>query len=301
MPSHLSHYSTSVAPQNAVQVPFRLWRASSFEFSLEEAAPVIVMGIVNVTPDSFSDGGQHFDEKRAIERAETLIAEGAHILDVGGESTRPGAPAIDASTEIARVVPVIAALSSRGYCISVDTKKTEVMRAAIAAGASIVNDVYALRAAGAVAACAESKVGVVLMHMQGEPGTMQQSPHYENVVTEVRDFLYTRAGVCEAAGISRERIAIDPGFGFGKTVDHNVALTRGIDALLNRGYPVVAGWSRKSTLGGLTGRTVASERVSASVAAALACVARGARIVRVHDVRETVDALKVWQAMGANL
>jgi dihydropteroate synthase len=301
MPSDLSHYSTSVAPQNAVQVPFRLWRASSFEFSLEEAAPVIVMGIVNVTPDSFSDGGQHFDEKRAIERAETLIAEGAHILDVGGESTRPGAPAIDASTEITRIVPVIAALSSRGYCISVDTKKSEVMRAAIAAGASIVNDVYALRAAGTVAACAETKVGVVLMHMQGEPGTMQQSPEYENVVAEVRDFLYERASVCEAAGISRERIAIDPGFGFGKTIEHNVALTRAINALLDRGYPVVAGWSRKSTLGALTGRTVASERVSASVAAALACVARGARIVRVHDVRETVDALRVWQAMGGNL
>ncbi len=298
MPSDLSHYSTSVAPQNAVQVPLGVWRAGSFEFSLKETAPVIVMGIVNVTPDSFSDGGQHYDEKRAIEHAEALIADGAHILDIGGESTRPGAPAVDVSAEIARVVPVIAALSSRGYCVSVDTKKTDVMRAAIAAGASIVNDVYALRAAGAVAACAESKVGIVLMHMQGEPGTMQQSPHYENVVAEVRDFLYARAHDCEVAGISHERIALDPGFGFGKTVDHNVALTRGINALLDRGYPVVAGWSRKSTLGSLTGRTLASERVSASVAAALTCVARGARIVRVHDVRETVDALKVWQAMG---
>jgi dihydropteroate synthase len=298
MSSDLSHYSTSVAPRNAVQVPFRLWRAGSFEFLLEETAPVVVMGIVNVTPDSFSDGGQHFDEKRAIAHAESLIAEGAHILDVGGESTRPGAPAVDAATEIARVVPVITALAARGFCVSVDTKKAEVMRAAIAAGASVVNDVYALRAPDAAAVCAESNVGVVLMHMQGEPGTMQQAPHYDDVVTEVRDFLIGRAQVCEAAGIARERVAIDPGFGFGKTVEHNIALTRGLAALHTRGYPVVAGWSRKSTLGALTGRTVASERVSASVAAALACVARGARIVRVHDVRETVDALKVWQAMG---
>jgi dihydropteroate synthase len=298
MSSDLSHYSTRVPAQNAVVAPFKRWRAGSFEFSLEVDAPVLVMGIVNVTPDSFSDGGQHFDEKRAIAHAESLAADGAHILDVGGESTRPGAPAVDVDTEIARVVPVVAALAARGYCVSVDTKKTEVMRAATAAGASIVNDVYALRASGALAACAESRVGVVLMHMKGEPGTMQQAPHYNDVVVEVRDFLFERAQACEAAGVARECIAIDPGFGFGKTVAHNIAVTRGLSALLAHGYPVLAGWSRKSTLGALTGRTVASDRVSASVAAALACVARGARIVRVHDVRETVDALTVWQAMA---
>jgi dihydropteroate synthase len=300
MSSDLSHYSTRVTAQNAIPATVKRWRAGSFEFSLEADAPILVMGIVNVTPDSFSDGGQHFDEKRAVAHAESLIVDGAHILDVGGESTRPGAPAVDTATEIARVIPVITALAARGYCVSVDTKKPEVMRAAIAAGACIVNDVYALRAPDAVAACAQSNVGMVLMHMQGEPGTMQKAPHYDDVVIEVRDFLFERAQVCEAAGIARERIAIDPGFGFGKTEEHNITLTRGLRTLLTQGYPVVAGWSRKSTLGALTGRSAASERVTASVAAALACVARGARIVRVHDVRETVDALKIWQAMGAD-
>jgi dihydropteroate synthase len=300
MSSDLSHHSTRVTAQNAIPAPVKRWRAGSFEFSLEADAPILVMGIVNVTPDSFSDGGQYFDEKRAIAHAESLIVDGAHILDVGGESTRPGAPAVDTATEIARVIPVITALAARGYCVSVDTKKPEVMRAAIAAGANIVNDVYALRAPDAVAACAQSNVGMVLMHMQGEPGTMQKAPYYDDVVIEVRDFLFERAQVCETAGIARDRIAVDPGFGFGKTVEHNIALTRGLGALLAHGYPLVAGWSRKSTLGVLTGRSAASERVTASVAAALACVARGARIVRVHDVRETVDALKIWQAMGAD-
>jgi dihydropteroate synthase len=279
------------------------WRAGRFSFRIDRGHNAahftpVVMGIVNVTPDSFSDGGQYFDQTSALKRAEQLIYDGAQILDVGGESTRPGAPAVDAATEMARVLPIVSALSKAGHCVSIDTKKPEVMRAAIDAGASIVNDVYALREPGAIDVCAKSDVGIVLMHMQGEPGTMQKAPHYDDVVREVSEFLCARAGACEAAGIARERIAIDPGFGFGKTAEHNIALTQALHALVALGYPVVVGWSRKSTLGAITGRTVASERVSASVAAALACVARGAQIVRVHDVRETVDALKVWRALG---
>jgi dihydropteroate synthase len=276
-----------------------MWHCGRFSFATGQGDTPIVMGIVNVTPDSFSDGGQHFDQKTAISHAETLIAEGAQILDIGGESTRPGSQAVTAEEEIARVQPIVEALAKRGYCVSIDTKKPEVMRAAIDAGASIVNDVYALRAQGAIEVCAASSVGVVLMHMQGEPGTMQHAPHYENVVEEVREFLFERAIACERAGIARKRVVVDPGFGFGKTTAHNVELTRGLERLVESGYPVLAGWSRKRSVGELTGQTVASERVSGSVAAALACVARGARVVRVHDVRETVDALRVWSALAA--
>jgi len=275
-----------------------VWSAGRFGFDLGPAAPVVVMGIVNVTPDSFSDGGQHIGLESALNHAERLISEGAAILDVGGESTRPGAPEVSVEEERARVLPVVAELAKRGYCVSIDTRKPEIMAEAIAAGASIVNDVMALTAPGALAACAASDVGVVLMHMQGQPRSMQAAPHYEDVVREVGDYLVDRAQACEAAGIAARRIVVDPGFGFGKTVAHNLTLTRGLGALVARGYPVLAGWSRKRTLGDLTGRSVASERVSASVAAALACVARGARIVRVHDVAATVDALKVWRVMG---
>ena len=257
------------------------------------------MGIVNVTPDSFSDGGQHSSTKSAFAHAERLVAEGAQILDIGGESTRPGAAAVAVQEELDRVLPVVTELARRGYCVSIDTRKTEVMRAAIAAGAAIVNDVMSLADGGAVEVCAASEVGVVLMHMQGGPATMQAAPVYADVVREVRAFLLERAAVCEAAGIARDRIALDPGFGFGKTLAHNVALTRRLSELVALGYPVLAGWSRKRTLGTLTGREVAAERVHASVAAALACVAQGARIVRVHDVAVTVDALKVWQALKA--
>lgn len=256
------------------------------------------MGIVNTTPDSFSDGGQYFDAKTAITHGEQLIAEGAQILDIGGESTRPGSAAVSIDEELRRVIPVISALASAGHCVSIDSRKPEVMRAAIGAGASIVNDVYALQAPGAIELCAAAKVGVVLMHMQGEPGTMQHSPQYSDVVREVGDFLRERANACERAGIARDRIAIDPGFGFGKTSAHNIELTRGVDRLIELGYPLLVGWSRKRTIGEITGRSNASERVAGSIAAALACVARGARIVRVHDVRETVDALKVWRALG---
>lgn len=256
------------------------------------------MGIVNVTPDSFSDGGQYLSTEMAIRHGELLANEGADILDVGGESTRPGAPEVSVEAELARVLPVVQALVAGGHCVSIDSRKPDVMRAAIAAGAAIVNDVMALTAVGAVEICAESDVGVVLMHMQGQPGTMQAAPEYEDVVADVADFLRRRALVCEAAGITRERIALDPGFGFGKTLEHNLELTKKLDRLVALGYPVLAGWSRKGTLGKLTGRAVAAERVHASVAAALSCVQRGARIVRVHDVAATVDALKVWRAMA---
>lgn len=256
------------------------------------------MGIVNATPDSFSDGGQYIELEKALIHAERLIFDGASILDVGGESTRPGAPEVSVDEEIRRVVPLVTELAKRGHCVSVDTRKPEVMAAAIEAGAAIVNDVMALTAPGAIEVCAGADVGVVLMHMQGAPGTMQHAPHYEDVVREVVQYLSERAAACRVAGIQAERIVLDPGFGFGKTTAHNIALTRGLEALLSRSYPVLAGWSRKRTLGDITGRTVASERVSASVAAALACVARGARIVRVHDVAATVDALKVWRLLG---
>jgi len=256
------------------------------------------MGIVNVTPDSFSDGGQHIGLEKALIHAERLIYEGAAILDVGGESTRPGAPEVSVDDERTRVIPLVIELVNRGYCVSVDTRKPEIMAEAITAGAAIINDVMALAAPGAVEACAASNVGVVLMHMQGQPGTMQAAPYYDDVVREVGDYLLERARVCETAGIAPGRIVLDPGFGFGKTVEHNLALTRRLGELKSLGYPVLAGWSRKRTLGDLTGRTVAAERVSASVAAALACVARGARIVRVHDVAATVDALKVWRVIG---
>ena len=275
------------------------WRTGRFRWAMDASAPVVVMGIVNVTPDSFSDGGQHNSTLSALKHAERLVAEGAQILDIGGESTRPGAPAVGLQEELDRVLPVVTELAKRGHCVSIDTRKTEVMRAAIAAGAAIVNDVMALADAGAVEVCAASDVGVVLMHMQGQPGTMQAAPVYMDVVREVGEFLLARAAVCEAAGIARDRIVLDPGFGFGKTLEHNVELTRRLSELVALGYPVLAGWSRKRTLGTLTGRDVAADRVHASVAAALACVAQGARMVRVHDVGATVDALKVWRAFSA--
>ena len=261
-----------------------------------DLARPLVMGVVNVTPDSFSDGGRYLDTPRALDHGRRLRAEGADLIDVGGESTRPGASPVNESDELARVIPLVEALAAEGIAVAVDTRKPGVMRAAIAAGAAMINDIGALTAPDAMAACAASAAGVCLMHMQGEPRTMQQAPVYGDVVGEVRDFLAARARACEAAGIARERIAIDPGFGFGKTLAHNLALVRSIGTLAATGYPVLAGLSRKSTLGVLTGRGV-GERLPASLAAALAAVARGAAIVRVHDVRETVDALKVWLAV----
>ena len=268
-------------------------RCGSFRFPL---ARPLVMGVLNVTPDSFSDGGRYVDPDRALAHARRMRDDGADLIDIGGESTRPGALPVAEADELARVVPLVEVLAAEGIAVAVDTRKPAVMRSAIGAGASMINDVGALTAAGAVEVCADSDVGVCLMHMQREPRTMQKAPEYRDVVAEVRDFLVARARACEASGIAAERIAIDPGFGFGKTLAHNLALLRSIGTLVATGYPVVAGLSRKSSLGEITGRSV-DERLPASLAAALAAVARGAAIVRVHDVRETVDALKVWCAV----
>jgi dihydropteroate synthase len=254
------------------------------------------MGVLNVTPDSFSDGGMFVDRERALGQARRMVADGADIIDIGGESTRPGAAPVPLEVELDRVVPLVETLAKEGLRISVDTHKPDVMRASLAAGAVMINDVRALQAPDAMATVAASGAAVCLMHMQGEPRTMQAQPHYGDVVNEVRDFLVDRAHLCEAAGIGRDRIVIDPGFGFGKSQAHNLELMRALGTLAATGYPVLAGLSRKSMLGGIAGREV-NERAAASVAAALAAVARGAAIVRVHDVRETVDALKVWHAI----
>jgi dihydropteroate synthase len=257
----------------------------------------LVMGIVNVTPDSFSDGGKHFDRRAAIAHARRLIEDGADILDIGGESTRPGAQLASLSEELDRVIPVIEAVAGAGVPISIDTQKPEVMHLAIVAGACIVNDVNALQAPGALQAIAGSKVAVCLMHRQGSAEDMQQNPEYRDVVTEVKEFLRERADAVLATGVAAERIIIDPGFGFGKTVAHNLRLLRDLDAFLDLGFPVMVGLSRKSTLGTITGRPV-NERVAASLAAALLAAQKGAKIIRVHDVRETVDTLKILQAVG---
>jgi len=257
-----------------------------------------VMGVVNATPDSFSDGGRYLDPAQAIAHARQLVADGADIVDVGGESTRPGADEVSAAAECARVLPVVRALARDGAIVSVDTSKPEVIRAAVDAGATMINDVRALRVAGALDAAAASGAAVCLMHMKGDPRTMQQAPQYADVVADVREFLAERIDAARAAGIPGERIAVDPGFGFGKTLEHNVAVMRGLPALAALGYPVVVGYSRKSSLGAITGRGP-HDRLAASLAAALVAIARGARIVRVHDVRETVDALAVWTLMQA--
>jgi len=257
-----------------------------------------VMGVVNATPDSFSDGGRYLDPAQAIAHARQLVADGADIVDVGGESTRPGADEVSAAAECARVLPVVRALARDGAIVSVDTSKPEVIRAAVDAGASMINDVRALRVAGALDAAAASGAAVCLMHMKGDPRTMQQAPQYADVVADVREFLAERIDAARAAGIPAERIAVDPGFGFGKTLEHNVAVMRGLPALAALGYPVLVGYSRKSSLGAITGRGP-HDRLAASLAAALVAIARGARIVRVHDVRETVDALAVWTLMQA--
>lgn len=259
-------------------------------------ATPLVMGIVNATPDSFSDGGRCLDPDAAVRHALTLREAGADILDVGGESTRPGASAVPVDEELRRVLPVVEALVREGCIVSIDTRKPEVMRAAIALGAAVVNDVMALRVPGALEAVAASDAAVCLMHMQGEPNSMQVSPHYDDVVGEVGAFLGARLEVCRSAGIERERVIVDPGFGFGKNLDHNLALLKHLDHLMRLGVPVLAGLSRKSMLGALTGRGV-DEREFAGIAAHLAAVARGARIVRVHNVAAMRDALAVWNAV----
>jgi len=265
-------------------------------FRLDLSRP-LVMGIINATPDSFSDGGQHLRRDAAITHAQQLIAEGADILDIGGESTRPGAQPVGAQEELDRVLPIIEGLRGVPIPLSVDTCKPEVMRAAINAGVQMINDINALQDAAALDAVAASGVAACLMHKQGNPQTMQQQPHYQNVVVEVCDFLRERLATAEAAGIARERIVIDPGFGFGKTLAHNLNLLRHLGNLRELGVPVMAGLSRKSMLGAITGQDV-NHRASASIAAALIAVQHGASIVRVHDVRETVDALKIWNAIN---
>jgi len=262
-------------------------------FELDLGRP-LVMGVVNVTPDSFSDGGKFFDPQTAIAHARRLREEGADLIDVGGESTRPGAAPAGEGDELQRVIPVIEAL--RDIPVSVDTRNPRVMRAALAAGAAMINDVQALRAPGALEAVAASDCAVCLMHMQGEPGSMQKEPRYVHVVREVTEFLRARLAACESAGIARERLAVDPGFGFGKTTAHNLALLARLVQIAALGVPVLAGLSRKSMLGTITGRGP-SERLAASVAAALLAAQHGARILRVHDVKETKDALAVWQAL----
>jgi dihydropteroate synthase len=254
------------------------------------------MGVVNVTPDSFSDGGRLHNAQAAIDYAFKLRDEGADILDVGGESTRPGAVTVPVDEEIQRVLPVIETLVREGCLVSVDTTKPEVMRAALAAGAAMVNDVAALRTPGALEVVVASEAAVCLMHMLGEPRTMQQGPRYADVVDEVKLFLQTRMAACEAAGIARERLVIDPGFGFGKTLQHNLVLLKHMDCLTGLGLPVLAGLSRKSMLGALTGRVV-EEREFAGAAAHLMAVMRGARLVRVHNVMAMRDALAVWNAV----
>jgi dihydropteroate synthase len=266
-------------------------------FSFVARCPLI-LGIVNVTSDSFSDGGRFLDASRAIAHGMQLREDGADLVDVGGESTRPGAEPVPAAEELRRVMPVIEALVHAGIAVSVDTLKPEVMRAAIGAGCQVVNDVNAFRAPGAIEAVAGSAVGLIAMHMQGTPGTMQEAPRYDDVVAEVGAFLRERARALEEAGIARERIALDPGFGFGKAPEHNLALFRGLPALVSLGYPLLIGVSRKKMIGDITGRG-RGERLAGSVAAALLAVQNGASLVRVHDVKETVDAIRVWMALGA--
>jgi dihydropteroate synthase len=264
-------------------------------FALELARPR-VMGIVNITPDSFSDGGLHEDPTRAIAHAERLIADGADLVDVGAESTRPGAAPVDPDTEWARLAPVLAALRDSPVPISVDTRKPAVMRRALDAGAAMINDVAGFTSTEAIAAVAAADCAVCAMHMRGEPATMQADPAYpDGVVATVVDFLTDRAAALVAAGVATDRIVIDPGFGFGKTHEHNLELLRSLDRLTARGWPVLVGLSRKGTIGTLTGRPV-DQRTAGSVAAALAAIAKGVAIVRVHDVAETVDALEVWLA-----
>lgn len=264
-----------------------------FELKLERP---LVMGIVNVTPDSFSNTSHHIEADAAIAHARELIVQGAGMLDIGGESTRPGAEPVSAADELKRILPVIEGLINAGVPLSVDTFKPEVMRRVLDAGVDMINDVYGFRQAGALDAVAQSDCGLCVMHMQGEPKTMQQAPSYDDVLLEVGTFLRARILAMTEAGIDRRRIALDPGFGFGKTPQQNYEMLRSLDEIDNDGYPWLLGLSRKSMIGHVTGREPA-ERLGGSVAAALAGVARGARIIRVHDVAATVDAIKVWQAI----
>ncbi len=261
-----------------------------------EAFRPLVMGVLNVTPDSFSDGGAHATLDLALSHAEQMMADGVDIIDIGGESTRPGSAPVSIAQELDRVMPVLYALRDCGKPLSVDTRRAEVMREAALAGADMINDIEGFRNPASLAAVSDSECALCIMHMQGEPGTMQKDPQYRDVVAEVGDFLVERVNAARELGIAAQRLCIDPGFGFGKTLDHNLALLAELDALQGRlQLPLLAGLSRKTMIGKLTGKPV-EQRMAGSVAAALVAVKNGARIVRVHDVAETVDALKVWAA-----
>ncbi|QWE23421.1 dihydropteroate synthase [Polynucleobacter sp. AP-Jannik-300A-C4] len=279
------------------------WRCGRFLFDFSKHQRPLVMGILNATPDSFSDGGKFRTPSDAIAQAEHMIANGVDIIDIGGESTRPGAEPVALQEELDRVLPVIEALKDCGVALSIDTYKAETMCQALKAGVDCVNDIWALRQEGAVEAILESdqdnpdkQCGIVLMHMQRDPQTMQFDPEYQDVIAEVKEFLQERVNLLVNAGVAKNRIAIDPGFGFGKSLEHNLKMLAEFDQFSQLGYPVLAGISRKSMLGKLTGRDT-NERVAPSVAAAILAADRGARIIRVHDVPETVDALKIWAAV----
>jgi dihydropteroate synthase len=272
------------------------WRCGRFLFEFQSNTKPLVMGILNATPDSFSDGGQFYQRDAGLKQAEKMIAAGVDIIDIGGESTRPGAEPVALQEELDRVLPVIEALKDCGVALSIDTYKPETMRAALDLGVDCVNDIWALRQEGAVEVVKQSNCGVVLMHMQRDPQTMQFNPNYTNVVKDVQAFLLEHCALLEEVGVASNRIAIDPGFGFGKSLEHNYQLLAQFQLLTEHGYPVLAGISRKSMLGKVTNQEV-GDRLIPSIAAAILAVERGAQIVRTHDVRETIDALKIWQAM----
>lgn len=272
-----------------------VWTTSRFDLDLSSPK---VMAIVNVTPDSFSDGGQHANTSAALRHCEQVMRDGAHILDIGGESTRPGSPAVSLEDELARVLPVVKEAVKLGVPVSVDTYKPEVMQAVLDAGADIINDIWALRRGNALdIVAAHQRCGVCLMHMHRDPQTMQVAPMEGDVLAPVSAFLGQRAEALQQRGVAATRIMLDPGIGFGKTVEQNFSLLARQPELLSAGYPVLAGWSRKSSLGAVTGRNDPRDRVAASIAAALVAAQRGASVLRVHDVRETVDALAVWSAV----
>ena len=277
------------------------WRCGRFLFDFAKRNRPIVMGILNATPDSFSDGGKFRSPKDAIAQAERMLAYGVDLIDIGGESTRPGAEPVGLQEELDRVLPVIEALKDCGVPLSIDTYKSETMRHALNAGVDCVNDIWALRQTGAVDAVLESQnCGIVLMHMQRDPLTMQFNPEYINVIAEVKQFLKDQADLLISSGIANDRIAIDPGFGFGKSLEHNLNMLTNFSEFSSLGLPVLAGISRKSMIGKVTGKDT-NDRVAPSIAAAIMAADRGAAIVRVHDVAETVDALKLWEAIQLDM
>lgn len=292
--------TTKSNPLTASQTTSQLWKAGRFELTWQAGKP-LVMGIVNVTPDSFSDGGKHNEASQAIAHAELLLKEGAAILDLGGESTRPGAQAVDASTEWARLEPVLKEVLKWNVPISIDTMKTEVMKKAVALGADILNDVYGFRAEGAEEVATQSECGLVVMHMQGEPRTMQHTPVYSNVVAQVDEFLQQRLEALALKGVPLQRMLVDPGFGFGKTLDHNIQLMRATTRFARLGGGVLVGVSRKRMIGEICNQPDAGLRLAGSLAAALYAAGQGAAVLRVHDVRATVDALAVSSAFTSAL